>query len=80
MSKHAEVIAALKSGMKFSWNLDGIHPFEPQGEVVHTIATVEEAAIGWVMQSFAPRALYNSNLSLSFEPTPSGINVYYERN
>jgi len=79
MSKHNEVLAAINSGMRFSWNLDGIHPFQPQGEPVHTLEKVEEAAIGWILQSFASKALYNNEITLSFEPTPQGLNVYYEK-
>lgn len=77
-SHYQTVLDAIDQGMKFSFNLYGIRPFTPQGRLVHTIDAKQLGGIGWVLQEFVKKAIYNPDLLISFEPTPEGINVYYE--
>ena len=77
MSKYEQVLRAIRTGMRFSWNLDGIDAFK-EAKKVHTLTEPLDGAIGWLLQEFAKKAIYNPDLFISFEPTAEGINVYYE--
>ena len=74
---HDKVISAIRQGMRFSWSLDGIDIFK-EARLVHTLTEPIEGAVGWIMQEYAKRAIYNPDLFISFEPTAEGLKVYYD--
>jgi 23S rRNA-/tRNA-specific pseudouridylate synthase len=78
MNKHEEVVAACRQGMRFTWNLDGIKPFNPKGEPVHRLDGDVSGAVLWVLKHFAQKAVCNADATLSFEPTSDGLNIYYD--
>lgn len=77
-SKFEEVMDAISSVEKFSWNFNGITGFRNTDRLVHVIPNPNEASIGWIMQQFCNRALYDSSLLISFESSPEGLKIYYK--
>jgi hypothetical protein len=77
-SKFDEVMDAITSGEKFSWSLSGFTLFKNTDRLVHVMPNPNEASIGWILQQFCSRALYDANLLISFEPSPEGLKIYYK--
>lgn len=72
------VMDAINKGEKFSWNLDGFSELKNEDRLVHVIPNPNEASIGWILQQFCVKALHDAELSISFEPSPEGLKIYYK--
>lgn len=72
------IMDAINRDLKFSWNLDGFREFKNDDRLVHIIPNPSEASIGWILQQFCTRALYDAELLISFEPSDEGLKIYYK--
>lgn len=76
MTKLQIVMDAIHSGMRFSWNLDGIQAFK-KTDRTESVSHVYESKVGYILQEAAARGINNSDYYVSFEPTPEGLKIYY---
>ena len=53
--------------------------YQPKGQVVHTIDESDVGQLGYILQWWAKLAIYG-NKTISFNPTPKGIEIIYENN
>jgi hypothetical protein len=77
-STFQQVMDAINNGEKFSWNFNGLTAFRNTDRLVHEIPNPTEASIGWILQEFCVKALYDADLLISFEPSPEGLKIYYK--
>lgn len=76
-STFQQVMDAIDSGVPFSWDFNGISAFKNTERLVHVIPEPNEASIGWILQQFCIKALYDATLSISFEQSADGLKIYY---
>lgn len=77
-STFQQVMDAIESGTPFSWNFRGLTGFRNTDRLVHVIPEPNEASIGWILQQFCIKALYDAELVISFEQSPEGLKIYYK--
>lgn len=77
-STFQQIMDAIDEGKKFSWNFQGLTGFRNTDRLVHVIPEPNEASIGWILQQFCIKALYDADLVISFEQSPEGLKIYYK--
>lgn len=77
-STFQQIMDAIDEGKKFSWNFQGLTGFRNTDRLVHVIPEPNEASIGWILQQFCIKALYDAELVISFEQSPEGLKIYYK--
>lgn len=69
-------MGALKLGASFSWNYNGIQEAKPTD--LRAITTIDnEGEIGFNLQVFAARHLYNEDLRITFIQENGEIKIYF---
>lgn len=65
-------------GLSFSWNFNGIHaPEPPNDNLMAIVEGMDEGKIGYHLQHFACRHLYNDKLKITFMVESNQIKIYY---
>lgn len=77
-STFQQIMDTIHIGKRFSWNFDGISLFKNTERLVHVIPNPSEASVGWILQQFCVKALYDAELLISFEPSDEGLKIYYK--
>ena len=77
-STFQQIMDAINEGKKFSWNFQGLTGFRNTDRLVHVIPNPSEASVGWILQQFCVKALYDAELVISFEPSDEGLKIYYK--
>jgi hypothetical protein len=76
MNKFNQIMGALKLGASFSWNYNGIQEAQPTD--LRAVTTIDnEAEIGFNLQLFAARHLYNEDLRITFIQENGEIKIYF---
>ena len=76
MNKFNQIMGELNLGDSFSWNYNCIQ--DPQQTDVRAITTIDnESEIGFNLQIFAARHLYNEDLKITFIQDNGEIKIYF---
>lgn len=77
MTKFRQIINTLKSGVSFSWGLDGMSAPEPTGELAEICEGVDESKIGFHTQVFLGRVIHFEDYKITYVVTSGYVKIYY---
>lgn len=77
MTKFSSIYDRLKNGLSFNWDFGEYKDFQIKGNL-QTIQDIDNrGAIGYHVQEYVKRALYDPNIVLSLENKEDQIYIYY---
>jgi hypothetical protein len=78
MNKFRQIIMCIDHGISFSWSFGGINaPEQPNDNLMAIVQGMDEGKIGYHLQVFTCRHLYNNDLKITFIIEGDVTKIYY---